>query len=135
MRYFKCVQPKKKRYASDGSPINFIDLGNGWGVGATDRPQLAAELDRMIAEQRGGVFSIDQAEYDQLKKNRSSSPASAPWREEISRRGVEINHRPALETLSSIVPEAAAAETESKPAAPQVAMTEEPPRPKASKRK
>jgi len=30
MRYFKCVQPKKKRYDSHGVPINFIDLGNGW---------------------------------------------------------------------------------------------------------
>jgi len=93
----------------------------------------------MIAEQRGGVFSIDQPEYDALKKNLSSStPSSAPWREEMSRRGIEVNHRP-LAPQPSIEPAPAAAEINRPSAIPNMAGATgnppEPVRPKATKRK
>lgn len=133
MRFFKCRFPKTKRYASNGQTINFIDVGGDVGVGKTDNDWLAKEIDGMIAEQRGGVFAIDEAEYEGLKKNpTSSTPSAGLWREELSRRGPERDRKPLLQSLSTAL-ERDVAET-SEEAEPAPTVSEPLTKPKATKR-
>ena len=100
-RFYRFVKPSAKRSWSDGSPIKVTDIGNEIGLYATDNPKKIEELDLMIAEQRGGAYAISYEEFEKLKKNRTSPSI---WREEISRRGLEVNRQPARaqEVLSSM---------------------------------
>lgn len=136
MKFVKCVNPKKSRSWSDGSPMRFTDVGNNTGIGKIEDAGKIREIEAMIADNRGGIFFIEETEFEALKKNQNSSPPSpGPWRQEISRRGIEVNRLP-LGQGPSTIPEAAVAATEARPAAPQAAMAPaaEPPRPKATKR-
>lgn len=139
MRYVKCVNPKKTRNWTSGDPMKFTDVGNNIGIGKIEDADKIRQIEAMIADNRGGIFFIEEAEFESLKKNQTSSPASTPWREEISRRGVEVNRR-VSGLPPSIAPEAGVAGTNLTVGPnPQTqtggtGINVEVPRPKASKR-
>ena len=133
MRYVKCVNPKKRRGWANGEPMRFTDVGNNLGVGKIEDAGKIREIETMISDNRGGIFFIEEDEFESLKKNQTSSAPSTPWRQEMSGRGIEVNRKPSGQ-LPSIPPDQAAAAVEPRPAAPQADMKTEVTRPTASKR-
>lgn len=99
--FYKAGSPRQKRFLSNGSPIQFTVIDVNWGVLATDNEMVIKELNQMVDEKRGGVFRSDQAEYEALKKNRTSGK---PWREEMGRRGIEVNQRPVQPMQAAPIP-------------------------------
>jgi|SRR6185436_11446279 len=123
--YFKAAAPRQKRWLSNGSHVQFSPVTTELGVFSTDNEFVIKELNLMIAESRGGVFAIDEREYETLKKNRISG---RPWREELGKRGLEVNQRPVQHQPN---PQAMAAATAAE-AAPAAAANPEPERPRGA---
>jgi hypothetical protein len=68
MTFFKKWDPRQKVYLPSGSWFQFEDLGNGFGVLATDDGYTIEQLRECIKNQRGGVEEVSQAEFDEVKK-------------------------------------------------------------------
>lgn len=102
MAYFKCRAPRSTRLLSNGAGLKFQPVNVEEGIYATDNEGLIKELRTMIREQRGAIWEIQEQEYDTLKKNRITSQ---PWREEIGRRGYEVNRAPVPRFTNPVSPE------------------------------
>jgi hypothetical protein len=128
IKYYKCLYPRQKRYLTDGSFIQFDDVGNNTGIFATDNEAAQREILLMQKSNRGGITDITEAEFFELKKN--PAPQVTPWREEWSRAGVERNRQPLHHSPPLAVAEPAA---DGEPAAPAVSPmpAEAPDRPRS----
>lgn len=121
---------------SNGAALKFNAVTVETGILATSDPFIIKEIDAMIAQQRGGVFRIGQAEYEELKKNRISTQ---PWREEVGHGGYEVNRQsqrseqpnPGMDGRAQATAQALAASSASPPVAADIPSPMF--RPKASK--
>jgi len=137
--FYKCGAPRQLRLLSNGSNVKFTAVSLEVGIFSTDNDFVIQELDLMINEGRGGVSRVSEPQYQELKKNQSSP---TPWREEIGKRGLEINKRPVREVTAGPAPQLAAeaATAQGVAEAPVAGDSKPPPSPqnfvpKASKRK
>lgn len=71
MRYFRKSLPKNPVLGSDGQPIRFALVGDGYGLAALDETQDAqriADLEAWAKRGQGGVIELSAAEAEALKK-------------------------------------------------------------------
>lgn len=95
----------------NGKKVAFEQVGNSdTGIIATSDPGLSAELDKAVAARRGGVIEINEAQFQELKKN---PPAG---RSPIK----SLNAQSLRQLLSSPAPDrsAVAADVKVEPSAP-----------------
>jgi hypothetical protein len=81
MRYYKKELLSTRLYLPNGGTARFTDIGLDTGILATTDPYIISELDKCAARSVGGVSKIDQALYEELKKNnlaRLQSQSSSP---------------------------------------------------------
>lgn len=93
VRFFKKLSPDTPVVISDRQRILFTSIDNGLtGYFATDSPELAAEFERCMREQRSGVSEISAEEfhrdYVEPKKKGIENPSKPIWREEITGRSL-----------------------------------------------
>ncbi len=81
MVFFKKFDPNVRLNTSRGYTVPFAEVGDGWGVLATEDAYLIGELRKAQAEQRGGVMEIEATEFEELKKK--ESPSQRVWREVV----------------------------------------------------
>jgi hypothetical protein len=82
VEYFKKYDPRIQLRADAGFPVPFEDIGGQWGTLATTDTYLISQLNKCIAEQRGGVAKITEAEYLELKK-KETQDSFPHWREQV----------------------------------------------------
>lgn len=69
MAYFQKILLSSPLRTSDGKDIPWEKIGTNTGVLKTDDEALIAELQSCIKSGFGGVSEIDEAKYEDLKKN------------------------------------------------------------------
>lgn len=104
-RFYKKIDPRIA-VGLRGRAVKFSDVGNMIGIFSTQDVTVQGELNFLITSRKGGVSEIGYEEYDQLKKNKTSTNL---WREEMG----NFSQR---ETLH--LPPAKSAEPESAPEPP-----------------
>lgn len=88
MVYFTKFDPRQKVYLSDGSYLQFEDLGNGWGVMVTENTYTVRQLRECIANQRGGVSEVTEGEYEAVKKKEPMTSFGTSFQEVIDLRNL-----------------------------------------------
>jgi hypothetical protein len=77
--YFRKIVLTTEIRTSDGKPIAWENAGWQTGVLKTSDAKLISELTQFATSQRGGVTVIDEATYEDLKKNSGQkSPRQQP---------------------------------------------------------
>lgn len=71
MKFYLKYDTRAKVQLSDGRTYQFPDFGNNWGGLATSNEFLIREFDANIAAQRGGLSSVSEAEFNDVKKKAS----------------------------------------------------------------
>lgn len=72
MNYYLKEIVDRPLYSTNGAKIAFEPVDGVYGILATDRADLVAELDKAIANRIGGVVKITDVEYQDAKKKSSS---------------------------------------------------------------
>lgn len=115
--YFKKIVLTSPVRLASGKKVPWINVG--WNTGAleTDNASLIKELNAVAG--KAGVVVIDQAEFEDLKKNSSKKPSNPKWSPGVT---PPIPSSPSLKAKSEKSSAAAAAETDK----PTVEKTEQP---------
>lgn len=134
MRHFYKEQPfANKINWSNGSSIAWEIVGDDLGVLATEDAQQISELDALIQQRRGGVASIQQDQFDSLKKNPKFKQQAAPSAIQSPYNLIDLGTNP----IGPAAPAAVAARSQEvvvarpKESAPPVAAKVTPPKPVA----
>lgn len=96
LRFFRkelCQNP----FTINGAPVPFECFPSNRGVIALDEvkdAQLIAGLDDAAAKRKGGIVAIDEAAYDELKKNKGGSKQSAAFKPVEKIRVMKTNLNP-----------------------------------------
>lgn len=85
MKFFKKVSPAVQLQLSNGLALKFDNVDDEWGILKTANPTLLSELAACIKGEIGGVFEIDEAEYNSLTEKKTTFRPT--WREEITKSG------------------------------------------------
>lgn len=119
-------------FTVNGSPVQFECFPSNRGIIALDDASpLVAALDEAAARRRGGIVKIDEAAYEELKKNRGGLKISAAFSKKEQLRVFKINApsspspkaSAAVETPAIQPPVARATRRDFRPAMARVAPT------------
>ena len=77
--YFRKIVLTTEIRRSNGEPIRWINAGWQTGVLETSDPKLIEELTAYAKREVGGVTIIDQATFEDLKKNSSNKSPRPGW--------------------------------------------------------
>lgn len=73
LTFYKKRHPKNPVYLTVGTPVQFEDLGMGYGYFQTSDATIIEKLNALIAEHKGGVETSSQVEYDAALKKKPDS--------------------------------------------------------------
>lgn len=76
MRYFLKELVSSPLYLSSGAQLKWESAVNDQGILATEDGYILSQLDSAIRRRVGGVLEIDQARYEQEKKNSENTAES-----------------------------------------------------------
>jgi len=88
MRYFLKELVSNKLFLPNGARVPFEDVGDDTGILATSDGFIISEMEKAIHRHVGGVIEIDQAQYEDLKKNPRKPARSLNYRDEREMRRV-----------------------------------------------
>lgn len=123
MRYFLKELLSNKLYLPNGARVQFEDAGDDTGILATQDAYVISELDRAIQRQVGGVSSIDQAQYEDLKKNPRKPARSLNYNDA---REMQVVVRQLQQQLAAAQAAAAGGSIKPQPAVPPPGQTSAP---------
>lgn len=113
-RFFKKEKPNMPLRMSNGDKLTFEALDKSIGYYATDRPEYIADFQKWITRHVGGIYEIEQAEYERdfLKKKEGSKlfDFNSVQREEIGAEHAPDTMLPRVSVTPVEVPPAAVVE-------------------------
>lgn len=77
--YFKKIMLSSPLHLRNGRKINWTACVGNEGVLVTEDAALIEELQAAISRNVGGVFAIDEAKYDEIKKNPAIKSPPPQW--------------------------------------------------------
>ncbi len=91
MQCYKKAGPRTAILLPNGDAVKFDTVDGLTGYYATDDASRIAVFDRCIAEGRGGLTAIDQAEFETFSKKKQQSP---PYVERLERESITASTIP-----------------------------------------
>jgi len=87
VKFYKKLSPETEVVVLGKFKLKFDTLDHVVGYYATDKPEVWAEFEKFMREQRYCISEISESEFHEnfVKKKATSSPLRPDWREEISK--------------------------------------------------
>jgi hypothetical protein len=106
MPHYYLKELARNPFVVNGAPVPFEVFPSNRGIIALeDSSPLVAALDDAAAKRKGGIVAIDEAAYEELKKNRGGSKISAAFSKKEPLRVFKTNAPSSPKPKASVVAE------------------------------